>query len=284
LDIDEDALMDFAAKARKLERRISRTVDAAVVEFVGRSTTSPIEIVHGVLDRAEAEIQEIGRGKRVFPFTRVRVQVIASDKESRARLAAVIDGPPSLSDRLIDRLRTAGCAIDRLETLVAHVRRRGPDWIDTDFHVDFDRAEVAAARPTPAEQVAVAIVRLKLTVVKGTAEQRSYALTSGRVDIGRRSDVVDQRQRLIRTNHVAFTEDGADENRTVSRKHAHIEFSEPDRCYRLWDDRSAQGTLIIRKGRAIRVPAGVRGTKLETDDEIVLGQARLRVTVEKGKR
>jgi len=121
-------------------------------------------------------------------------------------------------------------------------------------------------------------------VIKGAAEQRSYAVTTGRVDIGRQSDVVDQRQRLIRTNHVAFSEDGPDENRTVSRRHAHIEFNEGDRSYRLWDDRSAHGTTIIRNGRAIRVPAGARGTRLETDDEIVLGHARLRVTLEQGKR
>ena len=273
--------MDFASKARKLERRISRTVDAAVVEFVGRSTTSPIEIVHGVLDRAEAEIQDIGRGRRVFPFTRVRVQVITGDKESRARLAAVLDGPPSLSDRLIERLKSFGCAIDRLDAVVVYVRRRGADWTNADFHVDFERAELPAQRQPVVERVPNAIVRLKLTVLKGAAEQRSYAFTSVRIDIGRRSDVVDQRQRLIRTNHVAFTEDGADENRTVSRRHAHIEFSGADRSYRLWDDRSAHGTTIIRNGRAIRVPAGARGTKLETDDEIVLGQARLRVTVEK---
>ncbi len=278
--------MDFASKARKLERRISRTVDAAVVEFVGRSTTSPIEIVHGVLDRAEAEIQDIGRGRRVFPFNRVRVQVIAGDKESRARVAAVIDGPPTLSDRLIDRLRSSGCSIERLDAVVVHVRRRGPEWSDADFHVDFDRAELPTVRPASTEHGPDAPVRLKLTVSKGSAEQRSYAFTSGRVDIGRRSDVVDQRQRLIRTNHVAFIEDGADENRTVSRKHAHIEFSEADRCYRLWDDRSAHGTTIIRHGRAIKVPAGARGTRLETNDEIVLGHARLRVIVEKveGKR
>jgi hypothetical protein len=273
--------MDFASKARKLEQRISRTVDAAVVEFVGRSTTSPIEIVHSVLDRAEAEIQEVGRGRRVFPFNRVRVQVIAGDKESRARMAAVTDGPPSLSDRLTDRLRSSGCAIDTLEATVVHVRRRGADWTDADFHVDFDRTEVSAARPASPDRAVNAIVRLKLTVVKGIAEQRSYAFTSGRVDIGRRSDVVDQRQRLIRTNHVAFTEDGAEENRTVSRRHAHIEFSEADRCYRVWDDRSAHGTTIMRNGRPIRVPAGARGTRLETDDEIVLGYARLRVVVEK---
>ena len=95
--------------------------------------------------------------------------------------------------------------------------------------------------------------------------------------------MVDQRQRLIRTNHVAFSEEGAEENRTVSRRHAHIEFSEQERCYRLWDDRSVHGTAIIRHGRSIRVPAGARGTRLETDDEIVLGQARVRVVVETRK-
>jgi hypothetical protein len=273
--------MDFASKARKLEQRISRTVDAAVGEFVGRTAPSPIEIVHRVLDRAEAEIQDIGRGRRVFPFNRIRVQVVVADKESRARAAAVIDGPPSLSDRLIDRLRSSGCTIDRLETVVVYVRRRGRDWNDPEVHLDFERAEHAALRHASPDHAQDLAVRLKLTVLKGTAEQRSFAFTSRRVDIGRRSDVVDQRQRLIRTNHVAFTENGADENRTVSRRHAHVEFSEADRCYRLWDDRSAHGTTIIRKGRAIRVPAGARGTKLETDDEIVLGQARLRVTVEK---
>jgi hypothetical protein len=271
--------MDIAGKARRLERRISRTVDAAVVEFVGRNVTAPLEVVHGVLDRADAEVQDIGRGRRVFPFDRVRLHIAigSSDKESRARYAAVIDGPPSLSDRLAERLVASGCRIERIDTVVVFVRRRGPDWGDADFHVEFDRVDLppeAAAGPRRSDQPSV---RLKLTIVKGAAEQRNYAFTTGRIDIGRRSDVVDQRQRLIRTNHVAFSEDGPDENRTVSRRHAHIEFSEQERCYRLWDDRSAHGTAIIRRGRSIRVPPGARGMRLETDDEIVLGQARIRV-------
>jgi len=90
--------MDIGGKARKLERRISRTVDAAVDEFVGRSAVTPLEIVHGVLDRAEQQILEIGRGRRVFPFSFVRVHVVAGpkEKEARARVAAVLEGPPTL--------------------------------------------------------------------------------------------------------------------------------------------------------------------------------------------
>ena len=273
--------MDIASKARKLERRISRTVDAAVDEFMGKSAPSPLEIVHGVLDRAEHEIQEIGRGRRVFPFNHVRVLVVAApaDKEGRARFSAVIEGPPSLADRLADRLRSAGCPTTAIGTEVVYVRRCGGEWPNADFHVEFERAAQPAPQPSPAAPVAEQIPRIKLAVVKGSAEHRAYAFSGGRIDIGRRAEVVDQRQRLIRTNHVAFSEEGADANQSVSRRHAHIEFSAPDRCYRIWDDRSAHGTSIVRGGRTVKVPAGARGTRLETGDEIALGEARLRVTL-----
>jgi hypothetical protein len=52
-------MMDITGKARKLERRISRTVDAAVEEFMGRGVTAPLEIIQAVVDRAEHEIQDI---------------------------------------------------------------------------------------------------------------------------------------------------------------------------------------------------------------------------------
>jgi hypothetical protein len=272
--------MDIAGKARKLERRISRTVDAAVDEFMGRSPTAPLEIIHAVLDRAEREIQEIGRGRRVFPFNHVRVLIVAAprDKEARARLDAVMTGPPSLAERLAERLRTAGCPDTAIGTDIEYVRRGGSEWPQADFHVEFDRTPETPAVPVPAP-VAGETPRLRLAVVKGSAEQRSYAFSGGRIDIGRRTEVVDQRQRLIRTNHVAFSEEGPEANQSVSRRHAHIEFSAHDRCYRIWDDRSAQGTSIVRGGRTIKVPAGARGTKLESGDEIALGHARLRVTV-----
>jgi len=276
--------MDIAGRARKLEQRISRTVDAAVGEFIGRSATAPIEILHAVLDRAETEIQDIGRGRRVFPFNRVRVHVIAApgDRKARARFGAAADGPPSLAERLAERLRSAGCAVDVVQTEILYARRRGPAWADADFHIEFDRAETAppaSARPAGAESVN----RIRLSVLKGSAGQRNYLLGTGRIDIGRSVDVVDQRQRLLRTNHVAFGEEGHDANRTVSRRHAHIDYSESDRCYRIWDDRSAHGTSVIRDGRTIKVPAGARGIKLQSGDEIALGHARLRVMIENQK-
>ena len=116
-------------------------------------------------------------------------------------------------------------------------------------------------------------------MLKGVAQQRVYVFKVGRIDIGRQAEVFDQRQRLIRTNHVAFVDEGADQNASVSRRHAHIDYSEAQNCYRLWDDRSVHGTCIIRNGRTIRVPSGARGTRLEPGDEIVLGAARLKVSL-----
>jgi predicted component of type VI protein secretion system len=100
------------------------------------------------------------------------------------------------------------------------------------------------------------------------------------VHIGRRAEVVDQKQRLIRTNQIAFSEEGPDENCTVSRRHAHVEFAPADGCYRIFDDRSTHGTSIVRGGRTIKVPAGARGARLEAGDEIALGRARLKVAIE----
>jgi pSer/pThr/pTyr-binding forkhead associated (FHA) protein len=119
-----------------------------------------------------------------------------------------------------------------------------------------------------------------MTVVKGKAGHRSYAFTGGRVDIGRRADVLDGKQRLVRTNHVAFDEEGAAVNTSVSRRHAHVTYETERREYRLHDDRSAHGTAIVRGGRTIPVHAGSRGVRLESGDEVLLGQARMRVTIE----
>jgi hypothetical protein len=290
--------MDIAGKAQKIERRLARTVIAAIGELVGRDEPAPIEIVHAVLDRAEHEVQDIGRGRRIFPFTRVRVHVAAAprDKEVRARLEAVIAGPPSLAERLGERLRAAGCPAVRVATEIVYEKQRGADWEDARFHVTFDRDAAAGGSTQPStagrtaspaalatraapRAPAAAVPRLKLTVVKGSAAQRVYVFNGGRIDIGRRAEVVDQHQRLIRTNHVAFLEEGAEENRSVSRRHAHIEFSASDGGYRIWDDRSAHGTSLVRDGRTIKVPAGTRGMRLSPGHEIALGHARLKVTI-----
>ena len=275
--------MDIVGKARKIERKIARSLDAAVGEFVGATSATPLEIVHQVLDRAEQEIQHAGRGRRVFPYTRLRLIVPAGrDRHARARFAVIAEGPPSLTERLRARLESAGCRTSHVNAEVTYVSKPGAHWPAPEFHVEFLRDERPAVPPTIEEPAAppAVVPRLKLTVAKGATGHRHYLFSGGRIDIGRRAEVLDARHRLVRTNHVVFEEDGGDVNGSVSRRHAHIEY-DPDKCeYRLMDDRSAHGTGIVRHGRTIPVLAGSRGARLQTGDEIVLGQARLRVTLD----
>lgn len=276
-------MMDIAGKARKIERKLARTVDAAIGELVGRDEPVPLEILHAVLDRAEHEVLDIGRGRRVFPFKCIRVHLAGPlDQDAKARFEAVVAGPPSLDERVAERLRSAGCRDAHVVTELEYVKERGDDWEDARYHITFDRPGTGLVEsPPPAAPAAPPDVpRLKLTVVKGSADHRAFAFTGGRVDIGRRAEVVDQTQRLIRTNQVAFAEEGADENRTVSRRHAHVEFVQTEGGYRVFDDRSTHGTSIVRGGRTIKVPAGTRGARLEAGDEIALGRARLKVAID----
>jgi predicted component of type VI protein secretion system len=65
----------------------------------------------------------------------------------------------------------------------------------------------------------------------------------------------------------------------VSRRHAHITAGpEPD-CWRIHDDGSAHGTSVLRNGATIAVRTGARGIRLRDGDEIVLGEARIRVRI-----
>jgi predicted component of type VI protein secretion system len=161
------------------------------------------------------------------------------------------------------------------------VRQQGTDWEDPRFHVTFERVAEPTSRTEPATPTAARTTapRLRLTVVKGSTDQKAYAFAGGRIDIGRRSEVIDQRQRLVRTNQIAFVDDDTPDNRSVSRRHAHIEYVESEGTYRIWDDRSAHGTTIVRGGKTIKVAAGARGMRLVGGDEIAVGHARLKVTI-----
>jgi hypothetical protein len=193
----------------------------------------------------------------------------------------VLDSEPTLKDRITGRLADAGCDTTALQVVVTYLPRPGAEWNNSEFHVDFTRGAPVPTVPatTPSFVPGSQSPReLTITVVNGTAEQTTYVFALPRVNLGRCSEVRDTLSRLVRTNHVAFV-DVANANPSVSRRHAHIEFVEASRDYRIRDDRSAHGTSVVRNGRTVAVPAGSRGIRLQSGDEIVLGEARARVQI-----
>jgi hypothetical protein len=266
--------MDIRRKIQQLEARIGSTFDRKVSELVQARTREPLEIVHAVVDRAAREVQSSGRGRRVFPFTALTLTVAAPSRDERARLEAVFDADPPLGARIVQRLRSDGCAVEHLDVNVQFVARAQKNWKQPQYHVEFVRsAEPVQAPPSDSAPQG----RIELTVLNGAAQKRTFVLGGPRIDLGRCAEVRDSRHRLIRTNHVAFTEQPDDVNRSVSRRHAHISYDAHSEQFRLHDDGSEHGTGIVREGRTVPVPRGARGVRLFPGDEIVLGEARLRV-------
>lgn len=277
--------MDILGKARKVESKLARTLDRALQQWNKPGPLEPLETLHAVVEAVEARLEPVGRGRYVFPFNKVKISIAAASRDVRARFAAVLEGDEQLEQRIITRLRDAGCDPTPLHVGVSYAARPGADWTRPDFHVEFDR--VAGAEPPKTPEVS--IPDLRITVTHGSTEKPTYTFAIARINIGRCAEVRDSRNRLIRTNHLAFTDGNETANDTVSRRHAHIDYTpafagarlrrgeESAADYRITDDHSAHGTSILRNGRTIGVPSGSRGIRLQSGDEIVLGEARIRV-------
>jgi FHA domain-containing protein len=273
--------MNILHKVRRLEAGMTRAVERAAREWSRSGAHEPLEIAQAIVDAVSARLEPAARGRYVFPFNRIHVSIAAASKDDRARFAAVLESEPTLTERITARLRDAGCDTGSLQIAVGYVPRPGAEWSTSEFHVDFTRGATSVAAPAaapPPEPVQTSPRELTITVVSGKTEQSTYVFTLPRINLGRCAEVRDTLSRLVRSNHVAFVDLG-DSNPSVSRRHAHIEYVEASRHYRIRDDRSAHGTSVVRNGRTVAVPAGSRGIRLESGDEIVLGEARARVRI-----
>jgi hypothetical protein len=263
-------LTDWLGKARQIEAAIEARVEG-VTRPRSSASRQPLETVHAIVQCVAQEVQPAGRGQQVFPYTQLRVWIAASSSRERARLSAACDGRPSLQERIVERLAAAGCAVHGLAVKVSFVTESKTDWLDPAFHIEYARTS-----PTPAEPAGLG--RLDLAITHGTAERSSYTFTGTSVALGRGREVRDSRDRLIRTNQVAFVEKGGDVNQSVSRQHARIEHDPASHTFRLHDDGASHGTSVIREGRGLPVPRG-RGLRLKSGDILVLGEARVRVKI-----
>jgi ribosomal protein L30/L7E len=260
-------------RARRIESRVTGTLERASQRLTQSGGRTPLEIAHAIVDVVEARAHLAGRGRRSFTASDIRVTVVAPTRDVRDQYEAVFDGAMPLRDRILERLDSLECGNDDLAVTVSYAAQARLGWVAPDFHVVFHRAESSGAR-TAADEGPGPVIELRVT--NGTAEQPAYFCSQARVDIGRCRDVRDALQRLVRTNHVVFVDSTDPANQSVSRQHAHIACEGPHDV-RLYDDGSAHGTSVVRSGRTIPVPPGSRGVRLRSGDGILLGDARLEV-------
>jgi hypothetical protein len=249
-----------------------------------RRGRSLIEIRRSIVDRAAARATYVGSGRRVFPHNDLVVVLRPRDERERSEMTAALAAgwADQVRAAVVERLTELGCDADELRVRGELGAVEGaPGAASAESHgasedaVD-DAAEPFELRFSTVERPLVAAPqrpRLQLRVARGRADQDLYAFEQDRVYIGRMPEVLDEHGRVKRRNHVAFLDDG-EENETVSREQARIVYRDDPEGYWLIDERSAHGTRIFRGGRPIDVSSrDRRGIRLRDGDEIYFGQA-----------
>jgi FHA domain len=253
-----------------LERRIDEKLRGLLRSSPPDQKRELLEIHRALLDDVTAHVDRLARGKQVFSYTQLEVRILLPDPALRRSYEVVFVEADALARDIRLRLEDQRVELPpRLAVKVELVMELPPDLAARGFDVHYS----SIPTPQPSEEG----IEILLTVIAGSAEQQQLCLKKKRINLGRLVEVIDADGRLTRKNDVAFRDDAQPPNPSVSRTHAHIEFDPEKGVFRLFDDRSAHGTTVLRDGSVIPVPQGLsKGIALRHGDEIVLGQARLR--------
>jgi pSer/pThr/pTyr-binding forkhead associated (FHA) protein len=261
--------MGFRDKATRLEKLIERRLTGPSADVA----PEPLELVRAVLDDVQDHILPVPGGRMTFPHGEVLVHVVA-DPGVRPRWKTTLEGPSGLQRSVVSLLERAGCERDATVKL-RYVDDRDEHWTNRWYHIEY---RARRTRPTTA---GTGVPRVQLTIVKGAAARKRYAFQVTRINIGRSAEVLSSTQSVLRRNDVAFLDEKVEkESQTVSRIHAHIVYRASESGFWVHDDNSSKGTRILRDGSMLTVPKGsARGARLQSGDEIQIGDAVLRFVV-----
>jgi FHA domain len=233
----------------------------------------PLEICCAVLDDLERRVQPVGEGRRVFPYNRVVIRVVPVSAD-RPALQAAFDG---LGARLRRRLEELRCEVpDAIEVNTVFVNEPADQWPDGRvFSIECERD-----RAFTVERPGLGRSALHISVVNGAATEAAYRFHSASICVGRTAEATDGAGR-VRRNDVAFLDSVDGVTETVGRAHARFRLDERTGEYRLHDEGSRNGTWIVRHGTTIAVPPrDPCGVRVESGDEVRLGRALIRVSIE----
>ncbi len=258
------------SRLHDLERRIDEKLRGMLRPSSPDQKRELLEVHRAILDDVAAHVDTLPRGKQAFVYTHLDVQILLPDPALRRSYELVFVEADALARDI--RLRLEDQRIELPEHLAVQVElvpELPPDVAARGFDVHYGSI--------PSVQPSEELMEVRFTIIAGSAQQPELCMKKRRINLGRLAEVVDADARLTRQNDVAFRDDAQAPNPSVSRAHAHIEFDPGKAVFRLFDDRSAHGTTVIRDGSVIQVPQGPsKGVALQNRDEIVLGQARLR--------
>lgn len=240
------------------------------------ASATPLELLQASLEEIERRVQPAGRGRRAFPYGRVTVRITQPSADEAAIQAVFADLPLRLRERLAELNCETPATIDT-RVVLEPAEAGAPTAIQVECSGASPLRGPAAAGPSV---VPVQRPTVRLTVVKGQCAEPEYVLDEPVIAIGRTAEPTDA-QGLVRFNHVAFLETRDGVNETVARAHARVQFDQSAGYYVVFNESSSNPTSLTRAGRMIRVPPrDPRGVRILSGDQIQLGRAVLRVTLE----
>ena len=257
----------FRELEKRIDAQLKKLFTSENAEAQGKEL---IEVQRLILDEIEEHAQLLPRARRRLPYNELTIRIVAADPDRRSAIALVFVEGDALQTEIINHLRSEDLEtaadlrvrVEPLEDPPAEVATKG-------FHITYNTREAAKAEAKTKPGV-------RLTILHGVAEQPAYEITKTRIHMGRLAEVMDDRRRPVRRNDVVFLESSDKPNSTVSRAHAHIDYDASTGEFRLFDDGSSYGTSVMHNGRLINVPpAGGRGLRIDSGDEIYVGQARV---------
>lgn len=214
-------------------------------------------------------------GILTFPYNRIDIELLVPDEQVRTRYQVELEDQERLEQELHRMLASVRITPRPRFAIWFHYvhpqKARQESLLKRGYLLECSREQETERLPRPE------LIRAQIVVEQGEAQPSTLVLNKARINLGRLEEVRDPEGKLIRRNDLVFSDQGSI-NSTVSRLHAHIEFDPSSNEYRLYDDNSAEGTHVFRAGRRISVPQGNRrGVSLRDEDELFLGQARLRM-------
>ncbi len=234
------------------------------------------EIRLAALDTIKSNSHRLS-GKNVFPHDLIRIELLGVPEEQSAVFKSEF-----LTNYFVAELKRAltrsSCRFPADLAVEFHTSPRLPKKGESWYSIE------SSMRPriseSPAEQTAVTA---SLTVLNGSANQTKIALRKVRTNIGRTAEIF-KSAGPSRRNDLVFLDDD-ETGKTVSREHAHIVRSASRGEYRLFNDRSYRGESncalwIVRDSLSYPVHRNSRGTLLQAGDEIHLGNAVIRFSLD----
>lgn len=261
-----------------LLRRIEKTLDRRLRGIWSapqneQGAREAVELYRDALDQVAARAQLGRRGEKLFPYNSITVELHAADQERKAVLEALFDAGQMLDDVRSTLVEERAAPPADLALNIHYVAESPVEMRVLCQKTDRAGHHAGTAPTTPQAQ----LIPARVVTLSGASSSPEFIIDRQRVNFGREFEVTDAMGRPVRRNDLYFPEALHEANSSVSRAHAHLRFDFASSEWRIFDDGSSLGTSLFRDGRRVEVPSHAgRGVTLRDNDEIYLGQVRLR--------